>query len=66
MTATICNEYARRRRMAIIGASLACVKALGHGVVAVAFYFLDHDVVGAGLQVAGSVIWVGKAAWEMR
>lgn len=66
MTATMYNEDARRRRMAIIGASLAALKAIAHGVAAFAFYFLDHDVVGAGLQVAGTVIWAGKAAWEVR
>jgi hypothetical protein len=64
MIETIAEQDARRRT-AIIGASLAGVKALVHAAAAVVFYFLDQDVVGAGLQVAGTVIWAGKAAWEV-
>lgn len=54
-----------RRRIAVICASLSIFKALCHGVAAIAFLHLDGDVIGAGLQGLGTLIWVGRAIWEL-
>lgn len=55
-----------RRRIAVISGCLAGLMALLHGAAALSFYYGQSDIVGAGLQALGTVIWAAYAAWEVR
>jgi hypothetical protein len=64
------NEYFAqqdaRQRITVINGTLAGFMAFLHGAAALAFNYGQRDVVGAGLQVLGTLIWAAYAAWEVR
>lgn len=64
------NEITARqdaqRRTAVIGGCLSGLMTIAHGAAALSFYFGERDVVGAGMQALGTVIWAAYAAWQVR
>lgn len=59
-------EGGPRRRIAVISGCMSSMMALGHGASAFVFYFMDGDLVATGLQAIGTLIWAGRAVWELR